>query len=187
MWELQSLGYPFHLCCDTMIVVDSRCVLLLLQQRALQVFYGLHSCPRTCPTSGAMLCTYVRWFLRPSRVTSTLLALPVSGGTLRTFLRFRSGCHGLPNDVGRRDGTPRLRRFCPKCDDRVLGDEYHLVFECPAVAHLRLRYAALFVPQGQTMLQFLWQRDMVSVVRFVRDCLAVLLSHDDADGSSNQP
>ena len=64
-----------------------------------------------------------------------------------------------------------------------IGDEYHLVFSCSAVQHIRDRYPGLFRPTVSTMVEFLWQDALVSVVRFVVECLDVL----QAASSSNQP
>ena len=83
---------------------------------------------------------------------------------------------------------PRLQRVCQKCDGAVLGDERHLIFECQALDQLRAQYAHLF--QAQTMLAFMWQEDVVSVARFIREALSILTfdAVDAAsDDSSNQP
>jgi hypothetical protein len=89
---------------------------------------------------------------------------------LRIFLRFRMGCHGLPVDVGRRTGVPRTQRVCPWCPLQEVGDERHPVFTCPALEHIRLRYRHLFTSRTDTMAQFLWQDDLLSVARFIADC-----------------
>ncbi len=69
------------------------------------------------------------------------------------------------------------------CDQHVLGDERHLVFECPAVQSIRDQYPVLFGAAIQTMQQFMWQLDVVSVAHFVMDCF----DHLDAVSTSNQP
>ncbi len=195
MRGLQALGHDFVIRCDDMDVVPLDSIQHLLRRRAMLPFQGVHESPRSCPSAGALLCTYVRWFARPPWATRSAAPcparLPVSARVLRTFLRFRAGCHGLPIDDGRRGGIPRPLRLCSRCRVAV-GDERHLVFECPALDHLRTRYAPLFALPDQTMLQFLWQRDMVSIAYFVRDALHFLLSIDEefvdvSNGSSNQP
>ncbi len=63
----------------------------------------------------------------------------------------------------------------------------HLISECPHLQDLRARYAFLF--HCRTMVQFLWQDDLVSVAKFVSDGLDIMLGADSDDESptSNQP
>ena len=133
---------------------------------------GLALCPRTCATQGARLCTYEAWFAatHPRR---HCLGISVSATTLRLFLRFRTGCHGLPVDQGRRGNrVPRLERYCNLCNSQAIGDERHIVFECPALHDLRARHACLFRPDITTMRQFMWQDDLVQVAHFITHSLA---------------
>jgi len=185
MFGLRRIGFPFDIRCDKLNVVDwgtVRCC-LVAQQRA--VWHGLHVSPRLCPSAGAQRCTYLRWFARPLDQSRRipLVRLPVGARVLRAFLRFRTGCHDLPVALGRRTGVPRSQRLCTHCSSHDIGDEYHLVFSCSAVQHIRDRYPGLFRPTVSTMVEFLWQDDLVSVVRFVVECLDVL----QAASSSNQP
>ena len=62
---------------------------------------------------------------------------------MQRFLRFRLGCHKLPRNAGCWLRVPRLDRFCTLCQQGVLGDEKHIVFECPALRDLRDRYDSL--------------------------------------------
>ena len=123
-----------------------------------------------------MLCTYARWFQRPQMVSVCPAQLRLPRRTVQRYLRFRSGCHGLPVDLGRRTGTPRVARVCALCH-AAFGDEYHLVFECAALHHLRVQYGYLFTDNHQGMLALMWQDDQVSVAKFVDTCLHL---HDDA-------
>ena len=81
------------------------------------------------------------------------------------FLRFRTGCHGLPSDVGAHQGVPRERRFCTLCQQGV-GDELHLVFECAALQDLRVQMPMIFMGVT-TMRGFMQQRDVRSVATFI--------------------
>ena len=54
-----------------------------------------------------------------------------------------------------------------------LGDEKHLVFECPALQCLRDTYPHLFTGDP-TMRQFMWQADLVGVAKFVDACLEMV-------------
>ena len=174
---LLRLGYPLTIRLDALPVVDADVLRGLIARRAGAVWQGLHLCPRTCPSEGATRCTYLRWFARPANMSHRLspLRLPLGARSVRMFLRFRMGCHDLPNDAGRR-ARPRVPRACRRCSHCPLpevADERHLVFSCPAVDHLRVRYAHLFRHPSHTMVSFLWQSDILSVARFVCECLAL--------------
>ena len=102
--------------------------------------------------------------------------LPIPAAKLRVFLRFRIGCHGLPNVLGRFARVPRLQRPCTACHTAKIGDERHLVFERPALQDVRQRYSHLFTDDDATMISFFWQRDMRDVVYHVLECLDVMTS-----------
>ena len=167
---LQKLGYSLDIACNTMDKICMAQVTQALQAQLDAQWEGVAFCPRTCATQGARLCTYERWFT--PFTPRSCLKIPVSAKTLRLFLRFRTGCHNLPVDHGRR-GTrvPRLQRFCQLCNTQTIGDERHLVFECPALGDLRTRYATLFRPSIITMRQFMWQDNLVQVAQFIKDSL----------------
>ena len=97
------------------------------------------------------------------------------------------GCHGLPRDSGSWAGVPRVDRVCKFCGAGSIGDEKHVVFECPHLQPIRDRYGGLF--SVSTMIQFLWQDDLVSVSKFLCECLDVMLGADSDDQSqtSDQP
>jgi hypothetical protein len=127
-----------------------------------------------CPSHRAQLCTYFPWFRRPAQVPRlSLFDLVVDARRLRIFLRFRMGVHGLPIDVGRWRGVPRSRRTCDKCDTGVVGDEHHFVLVCPALAAVRTQYAPLFALGCRTLRAFVWQPDLLMVVRYIYDCFQV--------------
>ncbi len=73
-------------------------------------------------------------------------------------------------------GTHRLFlcRICEHCTVSEIGDEMHLVFECPAVQHVRDQYAHLFTFATSTMRTFLWQDDIISVITYVVACMDFL-------------
>ena len=46
------------------------------------------------------------------------------------------------------------------------------MFECPALQGMRDRYGNLFrAPQGDAMILFMWQDDIIGVARFIDACL----------------
>jgi hypothetical protein len=165
---LQKLGYSLDIACNNMDQISLAQVRQQLQGQLDAHWENLALCPRTCATQGARLCTYENWFAatRPRR---HCLRISVSATTLRLFLRFRTGCHGLPVDQGRwGNRVPRSERFCHLCNTQAIGDERHIVFECPALHDLRARYNSLFRPSITTMRQFMWQDDLVQVAHFIR-------------------
>ena len=70
---------------------------------------GLDTCPRTCPSARATLCTYYWWSARPQhlRRTGPLVMQPVSARCMRVLLHLRMGAHSLPVVQGCRTGAPR--------------------------------------------------------------------------------
>jgi hypothetical protein len=100
----------------------------------------------------------------------------LDAGKIRSFLRFRTSCHNLAVDKGlqARPRIPRMSRICEHCTMNEIGDEMHLVFECQAVQHVRDQYAHLFTFTTSTMRTFLWQDDIISVIKYVVTCMDIL-------------
>ena len=159
--------------------IDLGCLERKLQCQQSCVWDDQHVCPRTCPSSGAKLCTYYRWFFpfhRPYRLSMRsphVLRLPLSARRMRQFRRFRMGCHGLPKDSGSwgPQRVPRVHRVCQKCTSGQLGDERHLVFECQALQPIRRRYADIFCMTPLTMRTFMWQPGLLRVALFIVECM----------------
>ena len=135
--------------------------------------------PRVAPYSGVILNTYLHWFCKPIWACSLAppVAVPLSAKTVCSFIRFRSGCSGLPVDTGRwaEPRVPRSQRVCQLCHSGQVCDEKHVVFECSMLAGLRDKYRRLFGVNTQTMLQFMWQKDIAGVASFVSDCLDAII------------
>jgi len=137
---------------------------------------GLSECPRTCPTEHASLCKYARWFApRPGPGRNPYVTLNLGLSRVLKPIKFRLGCHQLPIIVMRNNNVPRAQRLCVKCASGALGDEQHLLFDCPFVACVRAEYAHLFTP-GCTMLEFMQQRDIRGVACFILACLKIYLA-----------
>jgi hypothetical protein len=152
----------------------------IMQQRHAQQEQRLEAAaldPRTCPSKGAATCKYLRWFRRSNaqrqaqgRYSSSLLSLPASARKINLVLRFRLGClRQLPVVQGRHDNVPREQRFCRHCPCHV-GDEKHLIFDCPAFNFLREHHARLFEGR-QTVRGFMNQDSQKGVLHFICDCL----------------
>ena len=123
-----------------------------LQRRILPALYNIDSLvdPRTCPSSGVKLCTYISWFAGSSwkAYHRHITATNIPKGAHRTYMRFRLGFADTEVTNGRSIATqsriPRAQRLCRCCNNSQVEDELHLVFECPAYTHIRERYSDIF-------------------------------------------
>ena len=107
---------------------------------------------------------------------------PLTHAAMQRFLRFRTGCHGLPKDIGSQFGVPRHQRVCQLCGTGF-GDEMHLVFECAAMTDLRGQFPDIFQPH-QTMQQFMWQPNLLQVAKFLDAGMKRLQTVDPDEGSN---
>ena len=57
----------------------------------------------------------------------------------KIICKFRTSNHKLPIETGRYSNTPRAERYCTMCNLDKMGDEFHFLLECPALADIRLR------------------------------------------------
>ena len=173
---IRGTGYELGIRVDDMDVIDitalTQHIAQLVEQRD-SIWDGLAVCPRTCPSQKARCCTYLRWFARPpdkhARSLSNILA---SAACMKGLLRFRMACHRLPRDEGSwaRPQVPRLERSCRLCATGALGNERHIIFECPELQGFRARWSHLF--QGpETMQAFMWQDNLIGIAKFVNMCL----------------
>lgn len=172
----QDLGLPDPFDASGGCIIDPAEHRSRAAQSLQSVWEETHISPRTCPSRGAKLCTYHRWFLRPAPVAEPYFQLPLSRGSLRQLFRFRLSAHSLPIEQGRRGAVPRAMRVCPHCPGHSPGDERHLVFECPAFEHIRRQYAHVFQDARSTMRLFVWHEDQKAVA----SCLLRLLSEYEA-------
>jgi hypothetical protein len=181
--QLKKIGYHIdaHIRLGHVQRINIQCVKDLLARREDMLWEGLEMSPRTCASERAMFCRYLRWFARPPHGPHPrcLYRAHIPPKTLKTFIRFRLGCHGLPVAVGRHEGIPRSARLCSRCSTRIVGDEHHLLFTCPVVEHVRRQFPQLF--RGpRAVLAFMWQRDLVGVATFVSLALEAYNTHGDA-------
>ena len=170
---LHSVGDAMPRVCDVMPLLDVDSILGALTEQLQDVGGGALYCLCAAPTQGIVSCTYEQWF-RPYSLHRPYCRMPVSGGRMRHFLRFRLACHGLSIAAGRFAGAnqvDRAHRVCVSCNSGAVGDEKHLVFECAALASLRSRYASLFTSSKDTMRSFFVQPDHMGVFHYVVDCL----------------
>ena len=123
-----------------------------------------------------------RLFRKPCWAGASPLTLPLTPAAMQRFLRFRTGCHGLPKGIGSQSGVPRHQRVCQLCGTGF-GDEMHLVFASAAVADLRGQLPDIFQPH-QTMQQFMWQPNLLQVAKFLDAGMKRLQTVDPNEGSN---
>jgi len=184
--SVRGTGYELSIRADDMDIIDVTALRQHLTQQQDSVWDGLDICPRTCPSRKCRCCTYARWFVRPAqRHARSLLDIPVSAACMKGLLRFRMGCHRLPRDEGSwaRPVVPRLERICQLCASGTVGDEKHLIFECPELQCLRGQWPHLF-GGPQTMQAFMWQDDLIGVAKYVNACV---LQMNPQGQASDQP
>ena len=92
----------------------------------------------------------------------------MSTAKLQRILRFRMGSHLLPIEQGRHLRLPRHRRVYRLCQIGSLGDERHMLLECPALADLRDELVAEC--SGVTA-RLVWARNQPLVSRYITACL----------------
>ena len=172
-----SVGYDLPTQVQSIPVIDTNTVIAGLEHQASLSWSNLSSSPRTAPTRNAKLCTWHNRF-RPFNICNPYFLLPVSGKRMKHFLRFRLSCLSLPIETGRhhRPPSPRSSRFCPHCPLASVGDEYHLVFECPNFQPLRDKYHTLFSSRTSSMRAFFAQKERMLVYKFISDCLDMINS-----------
>ena len=67
----------------------------------------------------------------------------MSTAKFQRILILRMGSHSLPIEQGRHLRLPRHRRVCRLRHTGALGDERHMLLECPAFADLRDKFSPL--------------------------------------------
>ena len=122
---LQTAGYAFQL--QHLQGIDIGRLQTLLTDGRQRVRDDLDICPRTASSQGDRKCTYERWFRKPSWAGASPLTSPLTHAAMQRFLRFRTGCHEPPKDIGSQSGVPRHQRVCQLCGTGF-GGEMHLVF-----------------------------------------------------------
>ena len=177
----RRLGFNFPLRCDFAEPIDVTHFKETLEAKDAMAWVGLQVDPRTCQDR-VKLCTYQNWFAR-LKPGQSYLKLPISSKDMRVMLRFRMGCHNLPIEMGRRHGIPRAQRVCTLCDTGSVGDERHLLFECPTLSGVRANFSALLARSNQCMRHMLWDKDQMMVHRYLKACMT--FSEHRADSASS--
>ncbi len=80
--------------------------------------------------------------------------------------------HSLPVETGRFAKIDRQDRCCTFCDSGAVGDEKHLLMECPTTDVVRQRFSCLFdLAVPLCMRQLVWGGDIMMVAGFMLACL----------------
>ena len=173
-----ALDEPLPLVADAPIAIGIDLLQELFLRDRLASFDSLPQAPRLAPSAGVKLCTYHRWFGRPQNAACpSYWESPMGNAKLHRILRFRMGSHHLPVEEGRHFNLPRASRVCNLCNTDALGDERHMLLECPALADLRLQFSSLLLPCSGVMRRLLWAKDQHEVCRYIIACLDRMSSH----------
>ena len=173
-----ALNEPLPLVADAPIAIDIDLLQDLFLRDRLVSFDSLPQDPRLAPSAGVKLCTYHRWFGRPQNAACPSdWESPMGNAKLHRILRFRMGSLHLPVEEGRHFNLPRASRLCNLCNTDALGDERHMLLECPALADLRLQFSSLLLPCSSVMRRLLWVKDQHEVCRYIIACLDRMPSH----------
>ena len=113
-------------------------------------------------------CVHGRLGLRPAFVQWRLPAR-----VQHCWLQFCAANSDLP--VHRhQDGLPYSLRLCDGCRAAV-GDEQHVLLDCPATHHVRLRYSdSLRFPGTSDLVQYVAQHRVLALAHNVYDALSVI-------------
>ena len=76
-------------------------------------------------------CLLYKNFKHDVALERNIVSLPESLAFV--LLKFRCSNHKLPIEQGRKYNIERENRICQKCNMNSIGDEFHLIFECPSV------------------------------------------------------
>ena len=157
--------------------IDEQRVLDLLCAQYDAVWQGLPASPLQAHVRSKFT-TYYRWMDRGAWLDRPpYLFLDRSASESCTYLRYRLGSHCLQIDLGRWfEKRPRAHRICPRCSMHQVDDEWHMIFECSALASLRAAHQGLFGPEvGHDVHAFMAQEDQRSLFRFIVKCMRIVV------------
>ena len=173
-----ALGESLPLVAEAPIAIEINLLQELFLRDRLASFDSLPQDPRLAPSAGVKLCTYHCWFGRPQNAACpSYWESPLGNARLHRILRFRMGSHHLPVEKGRHFNLPRASRVCNLCNTGALGDERHMLLECPALADPRLQFSSVFLSCSSVMRRLLWAKDQHEVCRYIIACLDRMSSH----------
>ena len=71
-----------------------------------------------------------------------------------SLAKFRMLSNKLPTQKGRFTNVPYNERFCTLCDEHLIGDEFHYVFECPTIDIERKQFLKKYFHSKANVLKF---------------------------------
>lgn len=125
------------------------------------------------------ICSTYRTYKSVFCIEDYLLKLEKGDRIIMTKLR--AGNNKLPVITGRHRNINREERICTKCNDNVVGDEYHLLFVCQNEDLVRLRneYISHFYRQNPTQNKHILlmsnsnKKIMMGLVKFLRKAFSM--------------
>ena len=74
----------------------------------------------------------------------------------RNIVKLRCSNHRLEIETGRYAGIDRDLQYCGKCAMNIIGDEYHVFFECSNanISLIRNRFIPTYFRQNRSMFNF---------------------------------
>ena len=147
-------------------------------------FDGLHDHLHSCASASGIQLRSGRW-VSSLVYADDIVLLSWSASGLQVLLdSMNQFCVGLGlvisttktevvvfNGPGRHLRLPRHRRVCRLCHTGALGDERHMLLECPALADLRDEYSPLVAECSGVMARLVWARNQPMVSRYIIACL----------------
>ena len=107
--------------------------------------------------------------------------LTVLPSKLRIALcKFRIANTKLPIEEGRYSNVPRHLRYCKLCNSNVIGDEFHLLLQCPATSYIRKMYLPKYYSKHINMVKFVHimstksRKLLVKIARFLVSAFEML-------------
>ena len=83
-------------------------------------------------------CLLYKNFKQDTALERNIISLPDPLAFI--LIKFRCSNHKLPIEQGRKFGIERIERLCTKCNMNSIGDEFHLIFECPSLQAERNKF-----------------------------------------------
>jgi hypothetical protein len=147
-------------------------------------WHAIRGDPRAADTACRKRATYKAYFKNEHDDRKKYLAKYLSAGmslhhkVIRSMAQFRLGCHSLRVERGRYTGLSFAERTCLRCNNGVVDNEHHMLFDCSAFSDLRQdnRFSHLF--GAHNVRDFASHSDWQNAAKFVHLCLRTTADRD---------